>query len=296
MSASTRAPVIAPGTTIAAARRNLTILFRDAGIETPELDARLIVGEAVGFDHAALASHAERELSAAEAEALTALAARRRAHEPVARILGCKEFWSLDLVVTPAVLVPRPDTETVVEAALAVLPSSRSAWRIADIGVGSGAILLALMSELPSAFGVGTDRSLAALDTACINATRLDLDKRAAFVACDYGRALAGGLDLVVSNPPYIPTNHIATLAAEVRDFEPRAALDGGNDGLDSYRAIAADAVRLLAPGGALVLELGMGQMEAVSGLLTAAGLAVERPAHADLAGIPRALTARRSR
>jgi release factor glutamine methyltransferase len=269
-------------------------LFRDAGLDTPEIDARLLVGEVVGLDHAGLAAAPGRLLNVKEAAALSALAARRQTHEPIARILGRREFWGLELAVTPAVLVPRPDSETVVEAALAALPLPRRAVRIADIGVGSGALLLALLSELKAAFGIGTDRSIAALDTACLNARRHQFDERSAFVACDYGAALAGGFDLVVSNPPYIPSNHIGTLAPEVRDFDPRAALDGGKDGLDAYRAIVADATRLLAPGGVLVLELGIGQVDMVAELVTGAGLAVELPARDDLAGIPRALTARR--
>lgn len=286
---------LAAGTSIAAARRALAKNFRRHGIDTPELDARILVGHAVGLDHTGLATSADRGLTAREAEAITALGRRRLAHEPVARIVGNKEFWGLPLQVTPSVLVPRPDTETVVEAALAAIaaggPRDR-ALRIADLGVGSGALLLALLSELPGAVGVGTDRSLPAIETARLNARGLGLSSRAAFVACDYGAALPGDHDLVVSNPPYIPTNHIATLAPEVRDFEPRQALDGGYDGLDSYRAIAADAPRLLAPGGALVLELGIGQSDLVAGLLTAAGLAVGSPPKPDLAGVPRALCA----
>ena len=234
------APVLAAGISIAAARRALAESFRLAGVDTPELDARLLVGHALGLDHTGLATAAERALTPPETEAIAGLAMRRLAHEPVARIVGKKEFWGLALRVTPAVLVPRPDTETVVEAALAAAgrsgPRSR-ALRIVDIGVGSGALLLAILSELPNASGVGTDRSLAAIETARSNAVRLGLSSRAAFVACDYGAALSGGFDMVVSNPPYIPTNHIATLAPEVRDFEPRPALDGGNDGLDAYRA-----------------------------------------------------------
>jgi release factor glutamine methyltransferase len=289
------APAIAPGSTIAAARRSLAAMFRASGIDTPEVDARILVGHAVGLDHAGLAGAPERTLSKREAQAVTALAARRQTREPIARIVGVKEFWDLELVVTPAVLVPRPDTETVVEAALAACAGrevGRGVRLLADLGVGSGALLLALLSEFGDAFGIGTDRSIAALDTACVNARRHGLQARSAFVACDYGSALAGGFDLVVSNPPYIPTNHIATLAPEVRDFEPRAALDGGNDGLDAYRAIAADAERLLAPGGVLVLELGIGQADMVAGVLAAAGLRVDGPARNDLAGIPRALTA----
>jgi release factor glutamine methyltransferase len=285
------APAVAAGSTIAAARRALAAAFRAAGIDSPEADARILVGHAVGLDHAGLAGAADRPLSRAEVAAITALAGRRQAREPVARILGVKEFWGLELVVTPAVLVPRPDTETVVEAALAARREC-GVGLLADLGVGSGALLLALLSEFGGAFGVGTDRSTAAIDTACVNARRHAVGERITFVACDYGAALAGGFDLVVSNPPYIPTNHIGTLAPEVRDFEPRAALDGGNDGLDAYRAIAADAARLLAPGGTLVLELGIGQADMVAGVLAAAGLSVDRPARNDLAGIARALTA----
>lgn len=289
------APVPAPGVSIAEARRALAASLRARGFDTPELDARLLVGHALGLDHTALATGAARALSEDDAKTVAALAARRLAHEPVARILGHKEFWGLSLQITPAVLVPRPDSETVVEAALAAVTRnggrSRS-LRIADLGVGSGALLLALLSELPNAAGVGTDRSLLALETASANAARLALSARVSFVACDYGAALAGGYDVVVSNPPYVPTNHIATLAPEVRDFEPRAALDGGNDGLDAYRAIALDAGRLLAPRGTLVLELGIGQGEMVQGLLSAAGLAVEWPPRADLGGVPRALSA----
>jgi release factor glutamine methyltransferase len=256
-----------------------------------------VIAHALGLDHAALAAAADRATTAAEIDAIVGLAKRRLAHEPVARILGSKEFWGLPLQINPAVLVPRPDTETVVEAALAAVGrcgAQTRALRIADLGVGSGALLLALLSELPHATGVGTDRSLAAIETARANAGRLGLWPRARFVACDYGAALAGGLDLVVSNPPYIPSNHISRLAPEVRDFEPLPALDGGNDGLDAYRAIAADAVRLLVPGGAIVLELGIGQSDMVAGLLAARGLDVPSPARNDLAGIPRALSALR--
>jgi release factor glutamine methyltransferase len=289
------AGTVAAGMTIAAARRALAESFRRRGIDTPELDARILVGHAIGLDHTGLAKSAGRRLTPTDAEAIAAFGARRLAHEPVARIVGTKEFWGLPLQVTPSVLVPRPDTETVVEAALAAIGTSGPrdrALRIADIGVGSGALLLALLSELPGATGIGTDRSVAAAETARLNARQLGLASRAHFVACDYGTALLDGLDLVVSNPPYIPTNHIATLAPDVRDFEPRQALDGGNDGLDAYRAIAADAPRLLAPGGVLVLELGLGQSDMVAGLLAAAGLSVQLPARPDLAGIPRALSA----
>jgi release factor glutamine methyltransferase len=284
---------LAPAMTIAQARRALADRLRDRGFDTPDLDARLIVGHALGLDHRALAIDAARVLTPAETERLDAAVARRLAHEPVARILGTKEFWSLPLRVTPDVLVPRPETETVVEAALAVIDRGRS-LRIADLGVGSGAILLALLSELPAATGIGTDRATRALAVARDNARSLGLADRASFAACDFGAAIAGPCDLVVSNPPYIPTHDIATLAPDVRDFDPRSALDGGSDGLAAYRAIAADAKRLLAPGGWLAAEIGIGQADAVAALFAQAGLAIPHAPRHDLAGRPRVVTARR--
>jgi release factor glutamine methyltransferase len=289
---------LASGVSVEAARRSLAQEFRQCGIETPELDARLIVGHALGLDHAALTAASRRVLTTAEADALLALQARRLAREPVARILGRKEFWGLPFKLNGETLVPRPETETVVEAALAALAAiddedRRShALRIADLGTGSGALLLALLSELPSACGIGTDISAGALGCARDNAAALGLAGRAAFVACDYASALEGPIDLLVANPPYVARDDIAALPGEVRDFDPRRALDGGPDGLDGYRAIAADARRLLAPAGVLVLELGFGQLSAVTSLLPAAGLA---PAamRQDLAGVVRALVIR---
>jgi release factor glutamine methyltransferase len=184
----------------------------------------------------------------------------------------------------------------VVEAALGILPAESRRdcpLRIADLGTGSGAILLALLSELPDAFGVGTDISVPALRTARDNARQLGLAARAAFLACDYAAALSGPFDLIVSNPPYIRSAEIASLDAEVRDHDPYRALDGGVDGLDAYRRIAPQASRLLAPGGALVLEVGHGQSGDVQGLLTAAGVTPAGPPKPDLAGIRRAVTGR---
>jgi release factor glutamine methyltransferase len=284
------------GASIEAARRSLTNQFRNYGIESSEVDARLIVGHALGLDHAALTAQSRRVLVAAEAEAIAALAARRCAHEPVARILGRKEFWGLSLKLNADTLVPRPETETVVEAALAAIKEEdrkSRVLRIADLGTGTGALLLALLTELPGACGIGTDISVAALACARDNAAAIGVGARASFVACDYAAALAGPIDLLVANPPYVARSDIATLSREVRDFDPRRALDGGPDGLDGYRAISADARRLLAPGGALVLELGFGQIEAVTSLLPATGLAAAAPRH-DLAGVPRALVLRR--
>lgn len=292
MSAVLDSATLQPGMTIAQVRHALAERFRSHGLDTPELDARLLVGHALGLDHRALTLEFARILTSAETERLGAVMARRLAHEPIARILGAKEFWSLPLAITPDVLVPRPETETVVEAALDVVDPAR-ATRIADLGTGSGAILLALLSELPGSFGIGTDRDTRALAVACANAETLGFGERAGFAACDFGAALVGGWDLVVSNPPYIASEDIATLAPDVRNFDPRPALDGGRDGLAAYRAIAADATRLLAPGGWLIVEIGVGQAEAVTAILVGTGLVVTGEPRRDLAGRPRVVVAR---
>jgi release factor glutamine methyltransferase len=280
----------APGKTVAESRRALARAFADAGLETPELDGRVLIGHALGLDHAALISAADRVLSAAEDKAIGAFAARRLQCEPVARIVGRKEFWGLPLQLNADTLVPRPETETVVEAALAALGRRRAEpLRLVDLGTGSGALLLALLSECPQAEGIGTDVSLGALACARANADALGLSRQSTFVCCDFGAALAGGFDLIVANPPYIASAEIAALPAEVRRFDPWRALDGGPYGLAAYHALAADTPRLLAPGGAIVLELGAGQLGRVSSIFTTPGLA---PAghHDDVSGVARAL------
>lgn len=289
--------MIAGGTfaaqSVEAARRSLTNLLRTGNVDTPDLDARLLIGAVLALDLTGLISAAKRILSSDEAAQLAQFAHRRLAGEPVARIIGVKEFWGLQLTLSADTLVPRPDTETIVEAALECLdmtgPRSR-ALRIADLGTGSGAILLALLSELPNATGVATDINLDALRIARGNAEHNQLAHRAHFVACDYAAALADGFDLIVSNPPYIPSADIADLDIEVRDHDPLRALDGGRDGFDAYRIIAPEAVRLLHPGGALVVEVGHDQSETVAGLMTAAGLTLPGPPKTDLGGIRRAV------
>jgi len=286
-------PRIMGGVSVGAARRRLAREFRRHGLDAAELDARLLIGHALGLDHAALVAQSNRALTAEEAGMLAALAQRRHAREPVARILGRKEFWGLPLALDADTLIPRPETETVVEAALAALcEGERTALRIADLGTGSGALLLALLSELPHARGIGTDISRAALGCARANAAALGLVDRAAFAACDFGAALNGPLDLIVANPPYVARADIAALEVEVRDFDPPRALDGGPDGLAAYRAIAPQARRLLAPDGNLVVELGFGRLAAVRSIFVAAGLAPVAVRH-DLSGVDRALVAR---
>lgn len=282
--------------TIADARRLLAEQFRAVNLDTPELDARILVGHALSLDHAGLAVAGERVLGSDQKKAIVAMAARRVTHEPVARIVGSKEFWSLNLRIDSSTLVPRPETETVVETALAAIDADGlrgQSLRIADLGTGSGALLLALSSELPAAFGVGTDINIHALGVARDNARQLGL-QRTAFIACDMDTALAGVFDLVVSNPPYIASADIAGLPPEVRHFDPPQSLDGGPDGLDYYRAIAATVPGLLRPGGSVVVELGAGQASAVMELFRSAGLATASPRN-DLNGVPRVLLARRA-
>lgn len=284
------------GPTLGSVRQAWAQKFRACAMESPALDARILVGHALGLDRAALASAESRRLDKREQDAVAALARRRLNGEPVARIIGMKEFWSLPLCLDGHTLVPRPETETVVEAALAAIDAAGARsrpLRIADLGTGSGAILLALLSELPNALGVGTDVSAAALSVASDNARRLAL-ARARFVACDMAAALCGRFDVVVSNPPYIASSEIGALAPEVRDFDPRRALDGGPDGLHFYRVIARAAPALLTPDGALIVELGAGQAQAVGAIFAAAGLA-PLPPRTDLNGVPRALVAGRA-
>lgn len=284
------------GQTIETARRALTAQFKRERVDSADLEARILVGSALGLDLTGLIAAAARVLTDDEAERLESFARRRIAGEPAARIVGLKEFWGLPLRLSPATLVPRPDTETVVEAALEILraQSRRDApLRIADLGTGSGALLLALLSELPDAFGIGTDISVPALRTARDNARQLGFAARAAFVGCDYAAALSGPFDLIVSNPPYVRSADIADLATEVRDHDPHRGLDGGLDGVDAYRLIAPEAARLLAPGGALVVEVGHGQSGEVQGILAGAGLLPAGPPKSDLGGVPRAVTAR---
>jgi release factor glutamine methyltransferase len=279
--------------TVEAARRALAVRLKIAAIESADLDARLLTGHALGLDLTGLILAAQRQLTPGESARIEEFARRRLAGEPVARILGEKEFWGLPLQLSSATLVPRPDTETVVELALELLRAGGNLdrpLRIADLGTGSGAILLALLSELPAAQGFGTDISQAALQTAGANAARAGLSDRATFIACDYASGLTGPFDLIVSNPPYIRSADIADLATEVRNHDPLAALDGGADGLDAYRVLIPQAAGLLAPRAALVVEAGEGQSAQIQALMTAAGLMPVIAPKADLAGLPRAV------
>jgi len=278
---------------IGAARRIVTRLFEQAEIESPALDARLLIGHALSLGHTALATSADRKLTPHEHDAIARLVARRLDGEPVARIVGAKEFWGLPFKLSPAALVPRPDTETLVETALAAIDADKrrnDKLLIADLGVGSGAILLALLHELPNAYGVGTDRNAGAIVTARDNAATLGLSARTAFAMMDFGAALKRGFDLVVSNPPYIASDDIAALARDVREHDPHLALDGGRDGLDAYRAIARQAPGFLRDDGIIAVEIGLDQAADVAAIFEHGGTFKMTASHADLAGIPRAL------
>lgn len=250
-------------------------------------DARLLAVHALAIDRTGLHADRDRRLSVGEVAALERLGRRRAAGEPVSRIVGEREFWSLPFALSPATLDPRPDSETIVQAALDRLPTRDRPLRILDLGTGSGCLLVALLTELPEAWGIGVDGCADAAVMARRNAARLGVGDRASFLVGDWGNALGGGFDLVVSNPPYIVEAEIDDLAPDVALFDPRSALSGGADGLDAYRALAPSLPGLLTPGGWAVLEVGDGQATAVMSCLADAGLA-ELGSVGDLAGVQR--------
>ena len=267
--------------------------LKAAGIDSPVIDARLLVEAAASAQRVDLISDPHRQLTEAQAAELEGYLARRERREPVARILGRKGFWKIALTLTPHVLVPRPDTETVLDVALAAFDEYR-AFSVLDLGVGSGAILLAILAERPLAKGLGIDVSEEALAVARENAARLGLENRAALLRSDWTAGLADdGFDLVVSNPPYIPTGDIEGLDPEVRDHEPRLALDGGPDGLDAYRILAPEVLRVLKPGGIFAVEIGWDQSAAVETLFREAG-AEEVRTQKDLATRDRVVAGRK--
>lgn len=272
-------------------------LLRAAGVASPETDARLLLCHALGISREALAADPARPLAAAERRVYAALIARRRDREPVSRILGRREFFGLDFEIGPATLDPRPDSETLVEAALAL--ARHGAWRdrephILDIGTGSGCLLLTLLQAWPQATGVGVDISADALRVARKNAAALALSARAEWLQSDFLVDMAGRFDLVVSNPPYIPTSHIPALDPEVSRYDPQLALDGGHDGLSAYRSIVPALPAVLAEGGIALLEIDPALEAPVRGLLASAGLDV-RAVHPDLTGSARVIeTSRR--
>lgn len=261
-----------------------------AGVEGGRLDARILLAHAMRISREQLIA-ADRQPSAEEAVTFQAMIDRRAAREPLAYITGHKEFWSLDFKVGPGVLIPRPDTETLIEAALALFPDRTAFLTIADLGTGSGALLIAALKEFPNARGFGFERSPDALGFARSNLEAHGLSARGEILAADWNTAPMAGFDLILSNPPYIPTGEIDALDPDVRLHEPRAALDGGPDGLDSYRSLAGILPRLLRPGAVALLELGQGQFASVEPLFQ--DLQTHPPVP-DLAGILRVLVLKR--
>ncbi len=280
----------APGT-IAEALDGAARGLAEAGIGKPRMEARLLAGHALRVDPAVVLGHPERALTRIERTRLAILVRRRARREPIAQLFGEREFWSLKFKVTADVLTPRPDSETVVEAALAGVPDRGAPLRLLDLGTGTGCLLLALLSELEGAQGLGVDISPAAVEVARANAAALGFADRATFRTGDWGRGIRGPFDLIVANPPYIPSSAVESLEPEVARFEPRRALSGGVDGLDCYRRLVPDVARLLKPGATAVVEVGAGQAARVSAILAGHGLhpvAIQ----ADLSGIERCLIA----
>lgn len=260
-------------------------------------EARLLLSRASNLTIEELISRGRDEAAPDTVAALRALTARRVLREPMAHILGEREFWGLPFVVTPDVLVPRPDSETVIEAALSLMPDRATPWTILDLGVGSGCLLLTLLREYPAAQGTGLDASSAALAVAQTNAERLGVAARARLLAGDWRQSnwterFGGPFDLVISNPPYIASATIAGLMPEVARYEPLLALDGGADGLEAYRLIARAGRELVTTGGWLLAECGEGQASDISGIFAARGLRPEKP-WKDLAGIDRVIPAK---
>ena len=274
--------------------RLLAEAFTRAGIDEATIDARLLLCAAAGFDHSALIRDPDLPIEEEAAERALAMARRRLAREPVSRILGERSFWSFDLLVTPAVLDPRPDTETVVDGALEVLAERQGeALSILDLGTGSGALLCALLDVFPKARGLGVDLSKEACAVARENLARCDLAPRGQVRQGSWEAGLPGPYDLVVSNPPYIESAALAGLDPEVRLYDPPLALDGGPDGLTAYRDICALLPALVAQGGFAIFEVGQGQAEAVCALMTSQGFADVRSKR-DLAGVARAVMGQR--
>ncbi len=280
--------MIPAGTSLGAARRLAADRLAAAGIEEAAGEARILLRLATGLDPALPGGAAGMCLDPAQCDRVEAFLARRLSREPVARIIGTGAFHGLDLALNAACLIPRDDTEALVAAALDLLPPHGLA-RILDLGVGPGTVLLAILSERPEASGLGIDLSAEALVAARDNARTLGVADRAAFAEGCWTQGLATPFDLIVSNPPYIPAADCERLAPEVALHDPRLALDGGADGLDAYRAIFADAGRVLKYGGHVAVEIGIGQAPDVAGIARACGFRLARLV-SDLAGIPRAL------
>jgi release factor glutamine methyltransferase len=276
--------------------RDTAVALTAAGIDNARFEARLLLAHASGLTIEQLVARGTDEAPAKIIETMRSLTARRVRREPMAYILGEREFWGLPFKVSPAVLVPRPDSETLIEAVLALMPDRSRAWRILDLGLGSGCLLLTLLHEYPQARGIGFEASAEALAVSQENARALGVADRASLIAGDWRRpgwadSLGGPFDLVVSNPPYIASAAVPRLMPEVSSFEPRLALDGGAEGFDAYHTLIAAGPRLVTAGGFMAVEVGEGQASEIARLFAAAGLS-PRPPWKDLGGIDRIVVA----
>ena len=281
------------GATIGSVLDEAAAALAGAGFDEARRRGRRLLAAALPLSPAEIFAHPETALTTAQDARVAQMLTRMIAREPLSRIIGRREFWGLDFALSADTLDPRPESETLVEAVLARLPDRTSAYQFLDLGTGSGCLLLALLSEFPLAIGVGIDVAAGAARTARRNARLLGLAGRARFAVGDWAEALAGEFDAVVANPPYIATAAIPDLPREVRDYDPKRALDGGQDGFAAYRAIAADLFPLLRPGGLFAAEIGIGQAEAVAAILSENGLVIDGFA-GDLGGVIRCVLARR--
>lgn len=273
--------IVSPPLTRGEAHIRTSRTLHGAGIETPELDARLLLCHAGSFSHEALVLDPNEPLAPSQWRRLEAFIRRRQQGEPVSRIIGKRAFWKHEFDLGPETLDPRPDTETLVEATLAIIAAERDRMSlplIADLGTGTGCVLLSVLDECPQAAGIGIDLSQAALEVAARNAARLGLSHRAAFIAADWLDGIKGPFDIVVSNPPYIRSNAIASLKPEVSRFDPQRALDGGDDGFSAYRSIIRSLPRVLKVGGWAIFEVGENQAVTVNTLLMDNGFACDHP------------------
>jgi release factor glutamine methyltransferase len=267
--------------------------LRAAGIDEPRRRARRLVAGLLEMSQSELVSHPEREIAAGEGERLRRSLARMVRGEPLSRILGWREFWGLRFALSPDTLDPRPDSETLVEAVLARIGERAAPLSVLDLGTGTGCLLLALLSELPAASGIGIDLAKGAAATARRNAEALGLGHRARFAVGRWGSALSGEFDVIVANPPYVARAELACLPPEVVRYDPRSALDGGEDGLAAYRQIAGQMPRLLAAGGIIAAEVGFGQAAAAAEIFAAAGLSIDG-IDCDFAEVERCVVARK--
>lgn len=279
--------------TVADAMRQTALALAEMHMPDPRREARLLLAVALDAEPLQLVTEPQRPISATDRAALSAALARRLAGEPLSRIAGTRGFWTLDLAISPAVLDPRPETELLVEQALAhVRHRHNEPLRVLDLGTGSGCILLALLAELPNALGIGVDRSQEALAMARTNGESSGFASRTLWVSGNWADAITGSFDIIASNPPYIPAGALATLDRSVRAHDPAAALDGGPDGLAAYRLLIPTIPRLLTSDGIACLEVGRGQAPQVAELAAKIGCTTQ--ILVDFAGIQRCVTVMR--